>query len=865
MPRSMNAARWARVQELFEAAAALASAARGALLDVECGDDLGLRREIEALIIAEQSAGDFLEVAVSTAARDAFAGSRAGERVGAWRLVREMGSGGMGSVFLAERADGQFDQRAAVKLIKRGMDSEQILSRFRAERQILAHLQHPDIARLLDGGMTEDGRPYFVMELVEGLPIDRYCSERGLDVDERLDLFQRVCRAVTHAHASLVVHRDLKPDNILVTEDGDVRLLDFGIGRLLADEREGGTRLTESGLKLMTPAYAAPEQVRGEPAGTSADVYSLGVVLYELLTGARPYEVQTRSPVEMERVICDTEPQRPSTRVLQGAPVGSVGLTSEGPRTGPASHSDRASAIARRRLHKRLKGDLDVICLKALRKEPERRYPSVEALLEDLRRHREGRPVEARADTAHYRLGKALRRHRVAVATAASILVGAGALVAFYTVRLTAERDLARLEAAKAVEVASFLRDLFEVADPSESRGATVTARELLDAGARGLETGLTDQPEVQAVMRRVIGDVYSGLGLDREARPLLEASLERLTALHGIGHEEVATTQIALGSVLQDLGDLTAAESLFRQALETRRRLLGTRHPAVSEALRHLAYYVETAGDDIAAERLYREALEMDRGLYSPGDVHIAAAQVRLGGLLRRTGRQEAAEPLMREGLAAQRAYYGSDHPDVASTVRNLAALLRDLGEYEESAALYEEALATRRALLGEDHPDVAVTLNSYALLLLRMGEIERGIVALEQFVSAVERTYDGPHASLAAAYHNLASAFVEAGRDAEAEASYLRSIDVSDRILPENHPDRARPLVALAELYVAEARYTDAEPLLLEAHGLLLESVGSEHRQSRGAREALVALYEAWDRPERAGAYAEATPGGP
>ncbi|MGH7472284.1 MAG: serine/threonine protein kinase, partial [Longimicrobiales bacterium] len=512
----MDPARWDRINELFHGALEREPRDRDLFLRAACADDASLYHEVHALLAAEAAAQRALGGMVSDAVTSLLDTSMEGKPVGPYRVVREIGHGGMGAVYLAERVDGQFEQQVALKLIKQGMDTEQFLRRFRAERQILARLQHPHIARLLDGGIDHDGRPYFALEYVAGEPIDRYCDARGLAVDDRLALFVDACRAVMYAHGNLVVHRDLKPAHILVTEDGQVRLLDFGIAKVLREDEEASAGLTQVGIRALTPAYASPEQVRGEAVGTSTDVYSLGVILYELLTGARPYDVEQRSPAEVERVVCHTEPERPSTKVLH-----SWGASAQAAQT-----FGRAHGVDVTRARRRLTGDLDVICLKALQKDPARRYPSVEALLEDIRRNLAGLPVLARPDAIGYRLAKFAGRHRVGLMGTAATLVLIASVAAFYTVRLSNERDRAQQEAAKAEQVATFLRGLFEVSDPSESRGQTVTARELLDQGAQRIERELASQPVVRAAMMRVIGDVYHSLGLHTSAKPLLERAL---------------------------------------------------------------------------------------------------------------------------------------------------------------------------------------------------------------------------------------------------------------------------------------------------------------------------------------------------
>ena len=862
------ATRWSRVKDLFTATLEQDPDTWDSFLEAECGEDRGLLADVRSLLARDPADQTMVGAAVRAAARQLTAAADAGIRIGPYRVVRELGRGGMGTVYLAERDDGQFDRQVALKLIQRGLDSVQIVSRFRRERQILAGLRHPNIASLLDGGIADDGRPYFAMEYVEGEPIDTYCDRLRLSIEDRLALFLPVCDAVSHAHGQLVVHRDLKPDNILVTASGKPQLLDFGIAKVLA-EHEGPATLTETGHMAMTPAYASPEQVRGQSVGTATDVYSLGIVLYELLAGTAPYDLSGVSLPEVARMVCETEPGRPSNRT-----------------TTP-------------RLKKQLAGDLDAICLKAMRKEPGERYATVDALAEDIRRHLNGLPVHARTGTWSYRVRKGIRRHRLAVATAAFVVTAIASVIGFYTVRLTTERDRAQLEAAKASEVAGFLQGLFEVSDPSQSRGETVTARELLDEGARRIEQGLVDQPEVRATMLRVIGEVYGGIGLQEQARTLLEHSLELHLALYGPDNDETAMTQASLGSIRQDLGDAEGAEALFRAALATMRGLHGPEHPLVSEVLSLLAYWNETEGHNEEAEALFREALAQDRVFFPRDDPRVARSMVKLAGLLRRMDEFEEAEQLLRDGLAIQRGAHGTLHPDVATTVRNLGALLRDMGEYTEADTLYREALAIRREILGQVHPEVANTLNSYAILLSRMGETDRALDAFREFIELLRQIYDGPHPSLAAAYSNLAFEFKDLDRLEEAAAYFRLAIGVQDSVLTEDHPNRAFPLIGLGGVHLEQDRPAAAEPFyrralelrraslppehtqigeatghlgatltalgrFAEAQSLLIESYeiyraadGDDAGRTRNAAERLARLYEASNQPDRAAHY--------
>jgi eukaryotic-like serine/threonine-protein kinase len=812
-----SSAGWQRVREVFLSASEQPPDRREAFLLEVCSGEPDLLSEVRALLGTEDEGHDLIQDAVRGAASGFEEDAFVGRAIGPWRVIRELGHGGMGRVFLAERAEGDFEQRAALKVIRPGMDSAQILTRFRRERQILARLQHPHIARLLDGGLTDDGHPWFAMEYVEGESLHRYCDRNQLTVRERLGLFMDVCAAVAYAHASLVIHRDLKPENILVDAEGQVRLLDFGIAKLLSDDDAAGAR-TETGLAVMTPAYAAPEQVLGEPVGTGTDVYALGVILYELLSGVRPYDVRTRSLLEIERVVCREMPEKPSARVsgVAGSPEGtpSVGVSRQ---------------VDPRQLRKRLAGDLDVICLKALRKEPNRRYASVDGLRDDIGRHLTGHPVLARPDTTGYRLRKWVGRHRSGVTTGAVAAAGVVLLTTVYVLQVGAERDEARLEAAKAAEVAGFLQGLFELSDPSQSRGETVTVREVLDAGAVRLDTELANQPEVRTTMMRVVGDVYGSLGLADRRRPLLEQALAEQRALYGPDHPEVATTMMSLGVALQDAGEREEARRLFRASLATFRRLHGNGHPMVAEGLNHLSFVEETMGNIEVARDLMQEQLSVRLEIHPPDDYRVAYARVKLAGLMRRTGELEAAEPLLREGLEVQRRHYGEPHPTVASTMRNLAALLRDTGRLAEADTLFQGVVAMRRALFGDHHPDVANALNSHGVLLGRMGETARATAVMREVLAYFEAAHpEGDHPNLAATYHNLAE-FLSGD---EAVETYLRAIAASDRAYPSDHPNRAYPRRGLGARYLAQGDPIRAEPYLRDALELRREGLRPGHR---------------------------------
>jgi len=890
----MSPERWQRLQELFHQALELSGAQREDFIGRECADDAEMRAELEQLLQAQSDPMQMVnaELADYGAATDL---ALEGTVVGAYRLLRQIGSGGMGSVFLAERADGSFEREVALKVVKKGMDTDRVVQRFHVERQILARLDHPSIAKLLDGGVTEDGRPYFVMDYVDGLPITDYCDRHRLGVTDRLRLFQKVCAAVQYAHQSLVVHRDLKPSNILVTDDGEVRLLDFGIAKLLDASEDAG--LTGTGAQLLTPAYAAPEQLLSDSVTTMTDVYSLGVILYELLAGRRPFEPR-RTPAEYQAEVLSGDPIRPSTSLSQ-LPA----TTDGGFDTQTSKDIADARGVQIDRLRALLRGDLDTICLMALRREPLGRYASAEQFAADVQRYMDGRPVVARSDTLGYRLAKYLRRHRVGVISATLGVLGFLALTGYYTSELSRERDIALDEQRKADEVVQFVLGLFEVADPARSRGAEITARELLDAGAQRIRVELNDRPTVQAAMLRVLGNVYHELGLTDEARDLLQAALQQHRDLYGEDHPETASTELSLGMVFQTRGEFDEAQMLIRRALATRRAGADEDQYALLEAIGAAAFFEETIGDYAAAESLHLEALQKARILAAGrDDEFLAQAIARLASIYRLQDRPEEAQPLLREALAMQDRVYGGAHPESDETKRQLAELLAGQREYDEAEALFLTLIESREQMMGSDHYELGSVWNSYGHLLAARGDIPAAIAAYEKMLDITERSYGGVHPALAAGYNNIAILYRNSEKFQQALDSYQRSLDMQDAVgLAADHPNRSFPLAGIGSVQIllrnhvqAEAtlrqalelrrqnfaethtlvsevksdlaaalmgqrRFTEAEALLLEVYARFLEDWSAEDSRTRRAAGRLVMLYEQQGEAERADDYRE------
>ncbi len=822
--------RWRRISAILDRLLDLPPTERPAALEASCGGDAALQDEVAALLAAADGDEGLLDrpaaeafpslvEALASGEKDPSGpdGSRGGtagaaeavapgDRIGPFQVVSELGRGGMGVVYLAERADGQFQQRVALKLLKRGLDTDEIQARFLRERQILARLQHPRIARLLDGGVTAGGRPWFAMEHVQGEPITAWCDARQAGVEERLRLFSEVCEAVQAAHRTLVVHRDLKPSNILVTAAGEVKLLDFGIAKLLADE-PGDTAPTRQDVRALTPEYAAPEQVRGESITTATDVYALGVLLYELLTGRRPYALGAAG-AGWQQAILETQPAQPSRAVLDAGREVRRGLSPE-------------------RLARRLRGDLDVIVLTALRKEPERRYPTAEALAQDIARHLDGLPVRARKDTAGYRARKFLVRHRWSVAAAGLILV---ALVAGLAGTAWQARRAAG-EAARAREVKDFLVEIFQVTDPSASRGEQVTARELLDRGAARIEAELGDQPALQAEMMALMAGLHEKLGLYDQALPLAERALEIRRGLHTGAHRDVADSLRQRGLLLYRKGDYAGAEPVLQEALDMHRATLGESDPELAEDLDWLAMTLRGLGKMEPALELTRQSLDIRSAAFGDDDVRLGDSLNNLAVMLRETGSYAEAEAIYRRLLEGQRRQLGADHPQSLLTLNNLAALLLKQGRPGESVELNREALEISRKLHGEDHPSTVMGRNNLATALMQTGAHGEAETLFREVLAHWERAAGAEHPNAVVTRNNLATALRARGQLEEAEAIYRDLAALWRRQLGETHPYTAIALSHLATVLRGLDRLEEAGAFLGEALAIRRGLHGEEH----------------------------------
>jgi eukaryotic-like serine/threonine-protein kinase len=715
--------------------------------------------------------------------------AREHDRVGPYRVLREIGRGGMSVVYLARRDDGQFDRYVALKFL--GVHHALGVRRFERERRILAGLTHPNIARLLDGGSDDAGRPYIVMEYVEGRPLDLFCNETGADLDRRLELIGVVADAVEYAHRNLVVHRDLKPSNILVTADGQVKLLDFGIAKLISPaEPDPAEPATRTLLRVLTPEYASPEQVRGERITTATDVYQLGVLLYELMTGTRPYERVGDGFGELERSICEGMAPLPS------AVAGRRDELVDGP----------GHPMTRRR---RLRGDLDAITLKAMALHPERRYATVGELRDDIGRFRSGAPVRARTPTPWYRGAKFVRRHRTGVAMAVLL----AALVAGYIATMTVHSRRVMAEAAKTQQVKDILASLFTAANPGVSHGREPMASDLLEAGARRVAE-LEGQPEVQAELMALLGEVYGTLGRYPEAGALLEPALEMRRRHLGPGDPELARTAQLLGTIRHFEGHLTEAEDLLREALEIRRGSLGEHHGLVGTTLEELGDLLHTRGELAEAEEVLKRALDIQRhaGYFA------VAAERHLANVYRDRGASAAAEALYRRSLRATEARFGIVDPIASLTRSELALLLTETGRLAEADSLLDANFRIYEVLYPGGHAMVGTTYRNRGVLRLRQGRTGEALALLDSAMSVYSRTLGEESSMTARALRFRAEALLLGGEPAAAARVAADAVQrLSRRGLP-GHPAVADALEVQALARLQQGRAPEAAALLTE-----------------------------------------------
>jgi tetratricopeptide (TPR) repeat protein len=854
--------RWERVQDLFHAAADLSPAEQRAFLESRCGDDPQLRSEVEALLAEDRRSSPLLDRDLSQIAHSVLGEGLPGDGiVGRYLLLRLIGEGGMGMVYLAERAD--LGGRVALKLLRDAWISPARRERFLSEQRTLAQLTHPSIAQLHEADTLPDGTPWFAMEYVEGAPLVDHCRQKASDIQERLRLFRAVCEAVQYAHRHAIIHRDLKPSNVLVTPDGAVKLLDFGIAKQL-EPSEALADATRTGLRLMTPAYAAPEQFEGGRIGVHTDVYSLGVILYELLTDRLPFDVIESTPHEALRLIFEHEPVKPSA-------VARAAVQLHGPRARVPFASRSAWA------------DLDVLCLTAMHRDPHRRYRTVEALIRDVDHYLRGEALEARPDSVRYRMGKLFRRHWRVVSAAALVLLGVVGLSTFYAWRLARARNAAVAEAQRTQRIQQFVFRLLEGGTGEAGPSEELRVVDLVDRGVR--EAGaLESEPAVQAELYQTLGGIAQNLGKLDQAEKLLQTALDRRRALFGPDHAEVGRSLIALGMLESAAAHYDRAESLVREGLAMTRRRTSSDDPAVGRATALLGQLLENRGKygeairvleeavrllsgrsdsqpELAAaltelanshfysghyqssDELNRRVLAMDRRLFGERHPHVADDLINLGAVQLEWGKWPEAERFDREALEIMRAWYGPDHPETASAQTILARALVRQDKRGEAAVLLQQALATQERVYGPVHPRVASTLNELGLIAQKEGRLEEAKADFRRMADIYIEVHHGKHYQIGVALSNLAGVLQDLGLHGEAERMFRDVLKLYGQTLAPDHPLVGVARVRLGRVLLRQGRWEDARSESLAGYELLKKQAKPPPRWLHDAREDLAA----------------------
>jgi non-specific serine/threonine protein kinase/serine/threonine-protein kinase len=802
--------------------------------------------------------------------------------IGPYHLLQKIGEGGMGEVWVAEQHR-PIHRRVAVKLVKPGMDTAQVMARFESERQALASMDHPAIAKIFDAGTTERGRPYFVMEYVKGIPITAYCDQNHLTTQERLALFMRACEGVQHAHQKAIIHRDIKPSNILVAiEDGKAvpKIIDFGVAKATAQSLTERTVFTELGMMIGTPEYMSPEQAEmsGQNIDTRTDVYSLGAILYELLVGALPFdpkELRRAGFDEIRRKIREEQPPKPSTRLSTMGEAQTV--SAQNRRTEPPT------------LMRQIRGDLDWITMKALEKDRTRRYGSPSELAADIERFLDHQPIIARPPSTLYRAGRFARRHRVGVgaaATLALLLIVFSTVTAIQANRIARERDKANQEAEASRQVTDFLTGLFRVSDPSEARGNSITAREILDKGADKVGRELAGQPRIQGRLMFTMGRVYESLGLYQRANLLLEKALEIARSNLGGEHPDVAKYQLALawlyrfqgrgkeaiplcrsalalleknpGTVptdmaravhimavlLRDKGDYEEARALFERSRAIYVKALGPDDIQVAYSHYHQGWLLKLMGDLGEAKHSYERALSILEKTLPPGHPDLAWCLNDLSVVYENMGDYDSARQLLEQSLATKEKVFGPEHPAVAASLKNLGVVLWRMGKYDQAKPLYERALSIEEKALGPEHAEVAGTLNNLALLAQDTGNYPEARRLYDRSLELLLKVYGPEHSEVAASLSNMAELFGKMGDYVRASALYKRSLAVFEKVFGAEHPEVASVLRSLAGIYVKTGDYTLAGPLYERSLGIREKAAEPDKAELAGTMEEYAAL---------------------
>ncbi len=828
----MDEKNWKNIKEIFLLVLEKDTESRTGFLDEICADDSALREEIESLLASHDEIEDFIEEPAFKVGEVFSNGSDHTEKhFGNYKIIREIGYGGMGAVFLAERDDGEFTQQVAIKIIRQAIAESELVNRFKRERQILASLNHPNIAKLFDGGVSNDGLPFLAMEFIEGEAITTFAARENLKLQERLKLFLKVCSAVAYAHRNLVVHRDLKPSNILVTDEGEPKLLDFGLAKMLSDNLSNEADQTQTAFRALTPAYASPEQLKNETITTASDIYSLGIVLYELLTSERPFQFEGKSLDEIIKTVTSIDPPVPSIN--------------------PKSKIRNP----------KLKGDLDNIALTALRKEPERRYKSVEAFANDIERYLNGLPVSARPNTFKYRASKYVKRHRIGVLAASLILLSliGGIVVSVW------QAQVARSEKAKAETVNKFLQEILNYSDNSTGlafrEGRETTVKDVLNEASKRLETeDLSSQPEVKAELHRIIGASYLTQGNYEQAEKNLRAALALQTQLYGNDSLETLPTLIELGQVFLVSADYQNAEKIYLERLSILRRehQKGAINPVyLLVALNDFAVLRRSQGNSKEAEMFLREGLALKPQIAPNSRIAVGISESVLALTLSDQGNFEEAEKIVRSRIAEIRQQTNSETLELASNLNGLGNFLMEKGVWEDAMQNLLEAEKIYRKLTNPYYLPLGDNLRLQAQTLYLQGNFAEAEKKINETLEIYRKSSRPQNINYPTALMIQGLIFNKTNRSAEAEKILREALEIRTKNLPPEHFLTALAKSALGECLMTLKKYSEAETLLTESVVSLKQSQGTENPRTLLVKSRIAALYEKTNREELAAQY--------
>lgn len=893
----MDQLHWDEINRIVDAALDLNQKEQKTYIEKQCKGDKELKKQVVDLLrnIEASQATSFLDLSKAYPQHLAAnlleehdqkiqCSSLSGEVVGSYKILDLIDHGGMGSVYLAERADEAYDQYVAFKVIRRGMDTPSNIARFKRERQILANLDHHNIAKLLDGGITGEGLPYLVMEFVEGKPLIEFCDQEQLNLNQRLSLFGSICETVQHAHNNAVIHRDLKPSNILVSPDSKIKILDFGIAKMLETKGlEQNQYQTHPGSRLLTIGYAAPEQIEHKTITTATDTYALGTLLYELVTGVHPFNRDDKKLSEMEQLIRKKTPDCPSDRFMN--------LPSEDQKQIAILRNMTASS-----LYQELQGDLDAIVMKALRKEPVARYSSTEQLVEDLKRREKNLPVIARSDTFRYKTGKFIKRNKTALSVAAGVMMLLAAFLIFHTMQITEERYRAELEAQKAQKSLEYLVGVFQHADPYQTGSQEITATQILEDGTDFINDEIQDA-EIKASLSNALGTIYQNLGKYDKAKPLLYEALKHnknrssaddpdlaasmrdwagynmKTANYDTAKkyfqksavifqengykDEYASVTGELGWINYREGNYEDADSLINEALKMNLSIHGLESKEAAMDLQYLGWVKNAQGDYSSAEKLFQKSLSIRETVLGTEHRLVAQTLQSLGRVLYNKGEYEKAKEKEKEALSIQKSIFDGDHPEIATTLNIIGLIQMRQEEYENAESHLGEALEMRLKFYGENNPDVLKSRNDLATIYYFNREYVKAAKLFRKVAELNKQLRGSSHPELATSLNNLAKSLQKAGQKEQALKHYMRSIQIGRSNYPADHPKLIQFRRNTAILYEELNHYEEASKLWQENLLAIREREGSINKETENILTHLIHCQQQLGNTEQASRY--------